>query len=164
MILVSLETIGDVLADKTFLSHVVPVTAEEVVGGVVGIVIACVIVFILIVTVLGYIQYRRYKNRHIETAKFNFVVLPPINTNSRWARFKMGCRKRWYKFRGRRIKKGLVPMLDGSGRYTYSDSYSTTVSYGTLLQSEQESYKDLQVSVLHDYVSSGFHEDSSDNR
>ena len=163
MILVSLETIGDALADKTFLSHVVPVTAEEVVGGVVGIIIACVIVFILIVTVLGYIQYRRYKNRHIETAKFNFVVLPPINTNSRWAQFKMGCRKRWYKFRGRRIKKGLVPMLDGSGRYTYSDSYSTTASYGALLQSEQESYKDLQVSVLHDYVSSGFHEDNSDN-
>ena len=58
----------------------------------------------------------------------------------------------------------MVPLLDGSGRYTYSDSSSTTVSYGALLQSEQESYKDLQVSVLHDYVSSGFHEDNSDNR
>ena len=135
-------------------------TADAVAGGVAGIVVACVVVAILIISTLGFIQYRRYKNRHIETAKFNFVVLPPINSDSRWARFKMACRRRWYKFTGRKIREGLVPTLDSSGHHTYSDSYSSTVSYGTLLQSESdESYKDSQVTVLQDYVSSGFHGD-----
>ena len=140
-------------------SVLVPVSAGEVAGGVIGIVVSCVVVVMVILWVFLYIQYRRYKNRHIETAKFNFVVLPPINTDSRWARFKLACRRRWYKFIGRRFKEGLVPTIDASGHYTYSDSYSTTVSYGTLLQSERsESCKDHQVSLLHDYVSnSGYH-------
>ena len=141
-------------------SVLVSVPAGAVAGGVIGIVVSCVIVVILILSVLMYIQYRRYKNRHIETAKFNFVVLPPITTDSRWARFKLACCRRWYKLTGKRFKEGLVPTLDASGHYTYSNSYNTTVSYGTLLQSDRsESWKDPQASQLHDYVSIDEHHD-----
>ena len=137
-----------------------PVSAGAVAGGVIGIVMSCVIVAILILSVLTYIQYRRYKNKHIETAKFNFVVLPPINTDSRWACFKLGCRRRWYKLTGRRFKEGLVPTNNFYASGHYTNSYNSTVSYGSLLQSEHSvNRKDPQVSQLHDYVSVGEHDD-----
>lgn len=163
MIQVSLEQPA-VLKCNIFCLTIAPVTTGDVVAGVVSITVSCVIVVILILCLLGYIQYRRYKNRHIETAKFNFVTLPPINSDSKWTQFKMACRRRWYKFTGRKVREGLVPMLIGSDHYTYSDSYSTTVSYGALLQSEQENYKNIQVSLLHDYASSGVHRDDNDDR
>ena len=133
-------------------------------GEVIGIIVFCSVLVLLVLLVFMYIQYRRYKNRHIETAKFNFVVLPPINTDSRWARFKIACRRKWYKITGRRFKEGLVTTLNASGEYTYNDSRNNTISYGTLLQAEHsESYKDTEFS-LHDYASSGYHGDAHDNR
>lgn len=157
------EIISNIQTYTCFI--LVPVTAEVVAGGVVGIIVSCVIVAVLITVIIVYVQYRRYKNKHTETAKFNFVFLPPINTDSKWARFKMACRRRWYRFTGRRFKEGLVPRLDGSGNYTIGDSYSSAVSYGTLLQSERtESCKDIQVSVLQDLASSGYHNNDHDKR
>jgi len=156
------KIIGDIQILAYFI--LVSVQVEDAVaGGVIGIIVSVVFVVILITSILGYIQYRRYKNRHIETAHFNFVILPPINTNSRWELFKRACRRKWYKITGRRFKEGLVCKLSGSN-YTYNSSYSTGVSYGALLQSEANgSCKDIQVSQLHDYTSGYFQDDSYDD-
>ena len=145
-------------------SILVGVSAGAVAGEVIGIIVFCSVLVLLILLVFIYIQYRRYKNKHIETAKFNFVVLPLINTDSRWARFTMACRRKWYKITGRRFKEGLVTTLNASGQYTCNNSCTNTLSYGTLsLAEHSESYKDNQFS-LHDYVSSGYHGDEHDDR
>ena len=131
-------------------------------GTVAGIVVSCVVVVVLVTAIFGYIQYRRYKNRHIETAKFNFVILPPINTDSRWAQFKRGCRRRWYKLTGRRFKEGLVSRLDASsGHYTFSNSI---VSYGSLLQSDSSCECSKDFKVLQDLASSEYHKNENDDR
>lgn len=138
-----------------------PVKVEDAVAGsVVGIVVSTIFIVLLITAILGYIQYRRYKNKHIEIARFNFVVLPPINTDSRWARFKRLCRRSWYKITGRKFKEGLVSKLSGD-HYTYTDSYCSGVSYGTMIQTEQYESSQEQVSLLHDYVSERPHEHES---
>ena len=119
---------------------------------------------VLLTSFFGYIQYQRYKNRHTETASFNFVILPPIDTRSCWARFKRSCRKKWYKLTGKRFHEGLVHTLSGSGKFSYSESLiASNLSYGTLLKSEKsQPDEDTQV-VLHDYVDSQYLE-NEDNR
>jgi len=116
------------------------------------------IIVVLVISILGYIQYQRYKNKHIETASFNFSILPPIYNNTAWARFKRTCQKTWYKLTGRRYKEGLVTKLSGTGRFTDTGSFSSSgVGYGALLVNENDrSNRHVQTSVLKDYVSGHF--------
>ena len=142
-----------------FILFLVPVGA--IAGGVIAAIVIIVIIAILVTSILGYIQYQRYKNKHIETASFNFSILPPIYNNSVWARFKWTCHRTWYKLTGRRYKEGLVTKLSGTGEFTDTRSFTSSgVSYGTLLVNENtKANKNVQASALQDYVSGQFVED-----
>ena len=124
----------------------------------------CIIIVVLLTSFFGYVQYQRYKNRHTEIANFNFVILPPINTRSRWACFKRSCHRKWYKLTGKRFHEGLVHKLSGSGGLSCSGSLIVSnLSYGTLLKSENsQPDEDMEV-VLHEYVD-GQYLDNEDNR
>jgi len=126
--------------------------------------VVCIIIVILVTSFFGYVQYQRYKNRHTETASFNFAILPPIDTHSRWARFKRFCHRKWYKLTGKKFHEGLVHKLSGSGGFICSGSHiASSLSYGTLLKSEKsQPDEDIQV-VLHvEYVDAQYL-DNEDN-
>jgi len=130
-------------------------------GGVIAAIVFIVVIVVLLISGVGYIQYQRYKNKHIETASFNFTILHPINNNSVWARLKRKCHRTWYKLTGRRYKEGLVTKLSGTGRFTDTGSFTSNgVSYGTLLVNENtKANRNFQASPLQDYVSGQFVED-----
>jgi len=130
-------------------------------GGVIAVIVVFTVTVILISGVVGYIQYQRYKNKHIETASFNFTILPPMKNNSVWARFKQKCHRTWYKLTGGRYKEGLVTKLSGTGQFTDTGSFTSSgVSYGTLLVSENtKANRNIKASAMQDYVSGQFVED-----
>ena len=145
----------------TDISLIAPVGA--VAAGAAAISVVCIMLVVLITCFFGYIQYQRYKNRHTETASFNFVFLPPIDNRSRWAHFKRSCQRKWYKLTGKRFHEGLVHKLSGNAELSYSKSLiASNLSYSTLLKSENSQLDENSSLLLHEYIDGQYLDNEGD--